>query len=134
MKNVIIISSIIIISIIISIIFFKTNKKEVSRYSNNNSNYNNSSNSNTRKIDRFISSFNDPLKDGKMKFDYLTNKKYSQNIVDKYYLNDDTRINRVRTVYHPYQVRNNPLYGLAPRLNLTIKDSDKLYNDYGVRL
>ncbi len=85
-------------------------------------------------LDTFISINNDPANDGKMTFNYLTNKNYGKNILNKYYQNDDTRINGVRAVYHPYQIKNNKLFGIAEYIRLDKEKSNKLFNDYGVRL
>lgn len=43
--------------------------------------------------------------DAVMNFDYLTNPNYDQKILEKYYLNDDTRmpIYNYRIVHHPFQ-------------------------------
>ena len=42
--------------------------------------------------------------DGKMTFNYLNDPFYSQNILKKYYIDDDKKINGVKVNYHPYLV------------------------------
>jgi hypothetical protein len=82
----------------------------------------------------FITQNNDPANDGKMKFGYLTDKDYNKNILNMYYLNDDTRINGMNIVNHPYQKKINKIFGIAPNLNMTSKDSNDIYSSTGIRL
>ena len=84
--------------------------------------------------EKFISEYNDPSKDGKMKFTYLTEKNYGKNILDTYYQNDDARITGVRAIYHPFQIKSESIYGVAPRVNVDRALSNQIFNDYGVRL
>ena len=52
-------------------------------------------------------------KDGKMKFDYLTNDNYKNKVLNKYYLNDDIKKAGQRINIHPYQKKNyRNLYGI----------------------
>ena len=46
----------------------------------------------------------DKFNDGKMTFNYLNDPFYSQNILKKYYIDDDKKINGVKVNYHPYLV------------------------------
>ena len=70
-----------------------------------------------------------------MNFKYLNDPNYDNNILNQYYLNDDTKINGVRVVYHPYmesqRIGNNNSYGLL--WNSPVLSND-YYNKYGVRL
>ena len=68
---------------------------------------NNNHNPNHHNIDTFATpktpkEIND--NDGNMTFDFLTNTN-TNFILDKYYLNDDMKINGARVNYHPYQVK-----------------------------
>ena len=51
----------------------------------------------------FLTINNDPDNDGKMKFDFLNNPNYKNNILSRYYIDDDKKINGSRMVQHPYQ-------------------------------
>ena len=44
--------------------------------------------------------------DGKMNFDYLLNSNHKTNILNKYYLDDDIKVNGRRLNTHPYQFKN----------------------------
>lgn len=89
--------------------------------------------------EKFLSLNNDPDNDGKMKFDYLPNPNYKNNILARYYIDDDVKINGSRMVQHPYQDRH---WGLSQRtLRKFYGDifwfpqvSDIYYNAYGIRL
>ena len=94
--------------------------------------------------------------DGKMDFKYLTDKNYTQNILNKYYLNDDLRYYANRYINHPYQ-NSNPYFSYVGGWNFEnknyygsfknnidkywwLKPSEKplliakdLYKNYGVR-
>lgn len=89
--------------------------------------------------DSFISQNNIPSNDGKMKFDYLTNPNYSRDIINKYYLNDDSKTNGIRNVYHKFQQKNNNFYGnpkylsLIPWLSSSFY-TDLMYKTYGIRI
>jgi hypothetical protein len=66
-----------------------------------------------------------------MNFSYLTNPNYARNILDTYYLNDDTKINGTRVINHPYMYSRNKSYGyysVDPVL------SNNAYKEKGVRL
>lgn len=83
----------------------------------------------------FITQNNDPANDGKMEFGYLVNPNYSTNIKNKYFENTiDSKSNGQYVMNHPYRVKQNKLFGIAPVINMTAKDSDLLYNTTGVRL
>lgn len=59
-----------------------------------------------------IDNFDAPAKTyGNMSFDYLNNKDYNKKIIDKYYVNDDTKFNKIRLVNHPYQVKTDVYFG-----------------------
>ncbi len=107
---------------------------------NNNKNKNNY-------IESFISQRqnNDPDLDGKMSFNYLTNPDYKNNILARYYLDDDIKINGSRLVEHPGQVKNDcykillnrqrqnvKCYG--SRDNININNSNDIYANYGIRI
>ena len=85
-------------------------------------------------IDNFISINNDPAYDGKMQYKFLTNSDYTKNILNKYYVNDDTKINNKRVINHPYQNKTGLFFG-NPRfaLNNTFI-SNNIYNRYGIRV
>ena len=107
-------------------------------YQNNNYNYYNKYNN----IDTFQSQRDINIEnDGNMKFNYLIDKNYTNTILQKYYLNDDTKINGMRVVNHPFQKKNvlnlygNPFNqlekpGVWGKFNTF---SDYIYNIYGVR-
>jgi hypothetical protein len=115
---------------------------------NNFSNINANANSKRDKID--------PLKDGKMSFDYLINPNYDKELLGKYYLNDDIIIKGSRLNEHYYQGKHNTYWGFLynypsrtvtnndgtptrtqsmkiPNLE-TVAKSDAIYNNYKVRL
>ena len=84
--------------------------------------------------DNFISINNDPVNDGKMKFDFITDPNYTKNILNKYYLNDDTKTKNVRNVYHPYQFKKGSYYG-NPKFNILNGSSSNItYEKYGIRM
>lgn len=87
-----------------------------------------------RNDELFVSLNNNPENDGKMLFDYLTNKNYGENIINKYYQNDDTKINGINVINHPYKDKLNYLFGIAPYIKMTSEQSDNIYNSSGVRL
>ena len=52
--------------------------------------------------------------DGNMTFDYLLDNNYKNKVLNKYYLNDDIKINGQRINIHHYQKKNNRnLYGMS---------------------
>jgi hypothetical protein len=60
----------------------------------------------------------DAEEDGKMIFPYINDPKYNETIINNYYLNDDTKINGLRSVKHKYQIKTGPYYGSPlPRTN-----------------
>ncbi len=74
------------------------------KYYNNNFHIQQKSEKNTKNIaENFIIRNDDPDNDGKMKFSYLINPRYTEDILSKYYLNDDTREYNNRSVIHPTQ-------------------------------
>ena len=126
-------------------------------------NYNEKQNNETKKYkikDNFISQNNDPKYDGKMSFDYLHNLSYTPNILNKYYLNDDFRINNTQLVNHPYQFKPNNYFGNPHFINISnenakyavsldpikyasnkysindigIVKTKNIYNQYGIRV
>jgi hypothetical protein len=90
--------------------------------------------------------------DGKMNFKYLTDKNYTKNILNKYYLNDDLRYYTIRYINHPYQ-NSNPYLSYIGGWNFEYKNyygsfannigkiwwvdpleiSKNLYKNYGIR-
>lgn len=82
--------------------------------------------------------------DGNMKFDYLNEPNYSKNILDKYYLNVDKKINGVNVCKFFFQKKfpngDKSIYGNVLN-HLEIPGSwgnystfsDYMYNTYGVR-
>ena len=79
--------------------------------------------------------------DGKMTFNYLKDNNNTKNILNKYYMNDDTKINDTRIVYHPYQKKNylnlygnpnNQIYNTG-FYNGFDTYGEYMYNKYGVR-
>ncbi len=84
--------------------------------------------------------------DGNMTFDFLSNKN-TTNVLEKYYLDDDIKINGDRLNYHIYQTKtaNNgsPSYmygipefykqGKAGNWNRFDTFGDKIFSNYGVR-
>ena len=79
--------------------------------------------------------------DGNMKFEYLLNDNHKNIILNKYYLNDDIKVNSKRLNIHPYQFKNEKyLYGISVFQNKdnqkygnSYSFSDYIYNTYGVR-
>lgn len=90
--------------------------------------------------------------DGKMNFYYLNNKNYTTDVLQKYYVNDDTIVNwdgstRNRINYHWFQNKLSNLpgykYGYSGYLNSSLGNSshkpyknysEYIYITYGVRL
>ena len=121
----------VIILIILIIIFYNyilyVNNKNVAYKSKNNNN---------RLItERFLTENNSPDNDGKLIFSYLNDPQYTNNILSKYYIYDDTRMHNYRLIYHPNQyfryASNNLVkyYG-----NVNNVDSNKIYKEYNIRL
>lgn len=79
--------------------------------------------------------------DGNMKFDYLLNNNHKNIILNKYYLDDDIKVNGIRLNNHPYQLKNDKkLYGIieyqyTDNYNFGKYNTftDYIYNTYGVR-
>jgi hypothetical protein len=65
-------------------------------------------NQNNLKYETFLTKNNDPNNDGKMTFPFLNDPNYSKNVLNSYYLNDDTKVNGNRVIIHPRQM---PYYG-----------------------
>jgi hypothetical protein len=84
--------------------------------------------------DSFISKNNDPINDGKMSFSFLHDPNYTNNILNKYYLNDDTKTNNSRNIFHPYQVKKIQYYGNPKFVSKDIRQSNNYYNTYGIRV
>jgi hypothetical protein len=53
----------------------------------------------------------DANKDGKMIHKYVVDPNYDNDIKNNYYLNDDTKVNNIRLVFHPYQIKSRAYYG-----------------------
>ena len=53
----------------------------------------------------------DANKDGKMIHRYVVDPNYDNDIKNNYYLNDDTKVNNIRLVFHPYQIKSRAYYG-----------------------
>lgn len=96
-------------------------------------------NGNINGKEKFLTINNDPDNDGKMHFDYLINPNYKNNILSRYYVDDDKKINGSRIVQHPYQ---NSIWGNSQgALRKYYGDlfwnplySNYLYKTYGIRL
>ena len=77
--------------------------------------------------------------DGNMNFDYLLDINHKNSVLNKYYLNDDLKINGRRLISHPYQLKNDRnLYGISvfqkiENVGNYSTFSDYIYNTYGVR-
>jgi hypothetical protein len=112
-------------------------------YSNLNNNRNNRNNrnninniNNIKNKEKFLTENIDPDKDGRMTFSYLTNPNYKNSILSNYYFNNDTVINGVRVMSHPYQISYSPngrdkYYGT---LFYDKKKSDNIYYTTKIRL
>jgi hypothetical protein len=81
--------------------------------------------------------------DGKMSFDYLSDKKYTKNLLNRFYANDDLFIQNNRIINHPFQKKYNNGYGYSSVLKNMRQNSeyspfksysDYIYITYGVRL
>ena len=53
----------------------------------------------------FLIRNNPDFVDGQMNFNYLVDPNYTQSILNRYYINDDTKINGQRVVVHPNQYK-----------------------------
>ena len=97
-------------------------------------------NNTMNRYEKFISRNNDPANDGKMKYKYLTDINYGINIRNKYYINDDLKINNTRIRRHPYQKKNynwsdrKYYYGKPANIGRERKYSNDLFNTYGIRM
>ena len=94
---------------------------------------------NTYNKERFFAQQYDPNNDGNMKFNYLVSPNYTTNILSRYYINDDTRVNNVRVINHPNQNiknigYNSKYYGNLGGSNVLNVVSNSFYNAYGIRL
>lgn len=93
---------------------------------------------NTYNKERFFAQQNDPNNDGNMKFNYLVSPNYTTNILSRYYINDDTRVNNVRVINHPNQnIKNgytSKYYGNFGGHYYLNYWSNSFYNTYGIRL
>ena len=98
-----------------------------------------------RNSELFITNMNDPLYDGKEKYDFLRDKNYGRNVLSVYYLDDDMKLtskNGRTPVDHPYRDKKNTYFGLTSYLNfpnantqdLKLIQSTNIYNETGVRL
>ena len=68
-------------------------------------------------------------------YSFLHDDNYSKAIIDKYYVNDDIKINNNRVVKHPYQYKTNQYYGNQRYLTYNSKTmSDIIYINTGVRI
>jgi len=87
----------------------------------------------------FLTINNDPDNDGKMRFDYLNNPNYKNNILSRYYVDDDKKINGSRIVQHPYQnsylsYSQGALRKHYGNLFWNPSYSDYIYKSFGIRL
>ena len=96
----------------------------------------NKNNINKTNIENFIilNKNIDPINDGKMKFRFLTNPNYGPNILKKYYLNDDSKTNNIRNVFHPYQQKTRRYYGNPKFCQNDFKQTNAIYKRYGIRI
>ena len=114
------------------------------KYYNNNFHIQQKSEKNTKKIaENFIIRNNEPDNDGKMEFSYLVNPQYTDDILSRYYINDDTRVRNIRSVKHPTQTpRGIGLLFINTGLNLKYYgnlynnniESNRIYKETGIRL
>ena len=93
---------------------------------------------NTYNKERFFAQQYDPNNDGNMKFNYLVSPNYTTNILSRYYINDDTRVNNVRVINHPNQnikkgYASNYYGNFGGHYYLNYW-SNSFYNTYGIRL
>lgn len=84
--------------------------------------------------EKFISEYNDPEKDGKMTFNFLKDPNYGSNIINTYYLNDDTKTNNIRNVFHPYQQKTRKYFGNPKFCQNDFKKTNAIYKQYGIRV
>jgi len=97
---------------------------------------------NNNENDTFVNEKNANFEnDGNMTFDYLTNPNYKNNVLNKYYLNDDIKKEGQRINIHPYQKKNyRNLYGI-PEYQINNNNiygtfttfAEYIYRLYGVR-
>jgi len=62
------------------------------------------------KIEMFLSKYMDPSLDGKINYSYLRNPDYTKDILNKYYLNDDTRKFSIKYNYYPLKDKRRYYY------------------------
>lgn len=93
-------------------------------------------NDKTKKQENFLTMNNDPDNDGKMTFEYLNSPNYTNNVLSRYYINDDKKINGTRIIQHPYQNKYSPdiKHYFFGNLYWNPLYSDYLYNTYSIRL
>ena len=109
---------------IIFIFMFIIIKNIYQNNNNNNNKYDSKYNSKYNTTDKFINLTEKNVEnDVTMNFNYLTDKNYTENILNTYYLNDDTKINNVRIVEHPFQKKlpysntyGNPDYNISRKI------------------
>ena len=71
-----------------------------------------------------------------MEFSYLVNPQYTDNILSRYYINDDTRRKNIRLVNHPTHtpaIVNTYLKYYGNLYNNNI-ESNRIYKETGIRL
>ena len=114
------------------------------KYYNNNFHIQQKTEKNTKKIaENFIIRNNEPDNDGKMTFSYLVSPRYTDDILSRYYINDDTRVRNIRSVNHPtHTPRGIGLWFINTGLNLKYYgnlynnniESNRIYKETGIRL
>ena len=107
---------------------------------NRNGNNKNNENNNNVSNETFLIRNNPDFVDGQMNFNYLVDPNYTQSILNRYYINDDTKINGQRVIFHPNQYKHirwefkppgySFYYGNIPNKG----NSDVIYQTHGVRL
>ena len=97
---------------------------------------------NNNENDTFVNEKNANFEnDGNMKFDYLTNPNYKNDVLNKYYLDDDIKKSGNRINIHLYQKKNyKNLYGIPEyqyqskyRYGKFTTFAEYIYRLYGVR-
>ena len=128
--NKIFIYGLVILILMVTILFI-----DINLYTKNNNKINNEINNK----EKFLTINNDPDNDGKMRFDYLNNPNYKNNILSRYYVDDDKKINGSRIVQHPYQnsylsYSQGALRKHYGNLYWNPSYSDYIYKSSGIRL
>ena len=67
--------------------------------------------------------------DGKKTFNYLTIPTYSNTVLNRYYLNDDTILNGTRAVNHPYQSKDGNYYGVLGKELISYDNANKIISE-----